>query len=138
MASRERQTGDQFPTELSAVAEGDDEVVVVGATNRRDRVDDAMLRTGRLGSQIDVPPPDADGRVEVVYQHLDALHADLDDETIAAETAGLVAGDLEAVAAEATMRRARDGDEQTDGLGAVERVRESERAHGGRSDGHKA
>ena len=139
----ERQMVNQFLTELSAVAESDDEVVVVGATNQRDRVDDAMLRTGRLGDQIEVPAPGADARVGIFYQHLDAPHADLDDAAIAEETAGLVASDLEAVATEAAMRamrRARDGDEQTDVtqgdvLDAVERVRGSDRAY--ETDGHK-
>jgi SpoVK/Ycf46/Vps4 family AAA+-type ATPase len=135
----ERQMVNQFLTELSAVAESDDEVVVVGATNQPDRVDDAMLRTGRLGTRVEVPAPDADARVGIFYQHLDAPHADLDDAAIAEETAGLVASDLEAVATEAAMRamqRAREGGERTDVtqrdvVAAVERVRGSERAYGG-------
>jgi SpoVK/Ycf46/Vps4 family AAA+-type ATPase len=134
----ERQMVNQFLTELSEVAESDDDVVVVGATNRPDRVDDAMLRTGRLGTRVEVPPPDADARVGIFHQHLDAPHADLDDEAIAEATEGLVASDLEAVATEAAMRamrRAREGDEQTDVTqadveAAVERVRGDERAYG--------
>ena len=135
----ERQMVNQFLTELSTVADGDDEVVVVGATNQRDQVDDAMLRTGRLGTQIEVPAPDADARVGIFYQHLEAPHADLDDGAIAEETAGFVASDLEAVATEAAMQamqRAREGDEQTDVtqtdvVTAVERVRGSGRAYEG-------
>lgn len=52
-------------TELDGV-EALKNVVVIGATNRPDLVDPALLRPGRLDRLIYVPPPDADGRAEIL------------------------------------------------------------------------
>ncbi|MEO6957968.1 MAG: AAA family ATPase [Antricoccus sp.] len=52
-------------TELDGV-ESLKNVVVIGATNRPDLVDPALLRPGRLDRLIYVPPPDADGRAEIL------------------------------------------------------------------------
>ncbi|MFI6824464.1 AAA family ATPase [Micromonospora sp. NPDC050187] len=52
-------------TELDGV-EALRNVVVVGATNRPDLVDPALLRPGRLERLVYVPPPDADARVEIL------------------------------------------------------------------------
>ena len=40
--------------------------MLIGATNRPDMLDPALLRPGRLGKHVYVPPPDADGRVSVL------------------------------------------------------------------------
>jgi SpoVK/Ycf46/Vps4 family AAA+-type ATPase len=135
----ERQMVNQFLEELSAINDGGDDVIVIAATNLPGSVDDAMLRTGRLGERIEVPAPDADARVGVFYAHLDAPHQELDDAAIAERTEGLVASDIEAVATEAAMRamrRARDGADETsvtdaDVTAAIEQVRGSERAYDG-------
>ncbi len=52
-------------TELDGVEELRD-VVVVGATNRPDRIDPALLRPGRLERLVFVPPPDAEARTEIL------------------------------------------------------------------------
>ena len=52
-------------TELDGV-EGLRNVVVVGATNRPDLVDPALLRPGRMGRLVFVPPPDAAARAEIL------------------------------------------------------------------------
>jgi transitional endoplasmic reticulum ATPase len=52
-------------TELDGVEQRGD-VVVVGATNRPDRIDPALLRPGRLERLVFVPPPDAAARTEIL------------------------------------------------------------------------
>jgi ATP-dependent Zn protease len=52
-------------TELDGI-EGLRNVVVVGATNRPDLVDPALLRPGRMGRLVFVPPPDAAARAEIL------------------------------------------------------------------------
>lgn len=48
-------------------------VLLVGLTNRRELLDEALLRPGRLEVQIDVPLPDQEGRREILNIHFDAL-----------------------------------------------------------------
>ncbi|GFR48505.1 hypothetical protein Agub_g10166, partial [Astrephomene gubernaculifera] len=48
-------------------------VLVLGATNRPDAVDPALLRPGRFSSHVFVPPPDTAGRLEVLRLHCRAL-----------------------------------------------------------------
>ena len=52
-------------TELDGV-ESLRNVVVIGATNRPDLIDPALLRPGRLERLVYVPPPDADARAEIL------------------------------------------------------------------------
>lgn len=107
----ERQMVNQFLEELSSINDGDDDVVAVAATNRPDDVDDAMVRSGRLGEKIEVPPPGPDTRAALFEAHLDAPHDDLDHEWLAERTDGLVASDMAQLANESArtaMRRFRD------------------------------
>jgi vesicle-fusing ATPase len=48
-------------------------VLVVGTTNRKELLDDALLRPGRLEVQVEVPLPDKKGRREILQIHFDAL-----------------------------------------------------------------
>ncbi len=108
----ERQMVNQFLEELSQLSEEGEQVIVIGATNRREDIDSAMLRTGRFTEQIEVPPPDAEARVAIGQLHLAAPHEELDWEAIAAQTEGFVASDMKAIAqraARSAMERARDG-----------------------------
>lgn len=45
-------------------------VIVIGATNRPDKIDPAILRSGRLEKHIVVPPPDTDALVQIIAHHL--------------------------------------------------------------------
>jgi vesicle-fusing ATPase len=44
-------------------------ILVIGMTNRRDMIDDALLRPGRLEVQVEISLPDEDGRYEILNIH---------------------------------------------------------------------
>ena len=48
-------------------------ILLIGMTNRRELLDTALLRPGRLEVQIEVPLPDKEGRREILQIHFDAL-----------------------------------------------------------------
>ncbi|MFP8957679.1 AAA family ATPase [Natrialbaceae archaeon A-CW3] len=112
----ERQMVNQFLEELSSIDQNDDDVVVIGATNRLDDIDDAMMRAGRLGETIEVPPPDAKTRVELFKAHLEAPCGSFNEQWLAQQTENLVASDMERLAsdaARAALKRSRkDGEEE--------------------------
>jgi transitional endoplasmic reticulum ATPase len=76
------------------------QVVVIGATNRREMVDPAALRPGRFGVHLYVGPPAADDRAEILRIHLGqtSLADGLDIDSVIAElvprTEGMVGADL--------------------------------------------
>ena len=96
----------QFLTELDGLEELKN-VVIIGATNRPDMIDPALLRPGRLEKHIYVPPPDAEGRRQVIDVYLkgvkDLLAGDLDIDELVKKTDGFVGADIEAVVREAKM-----------------------------------
>lgn len=112
----ERQMVNQFLEELSASHDADEDVIMIGATNRLEAVDSAMLRTGRLGKTIEVPPPDAAARIGILKQHLDAPTEPFDDDRIQTLTEGLVSSDMEQIAdaaARRALRRTHDSEEKS-------------------------
>lgn len=48
-------------------------ILVIGLTNRKELLDDALLRPGRLEVQIEIPLPDQEGRREILQIHFEAL-----------------------------------------------------------------
>ena len=80
-------------------------VVVVGATNRPDILDPALLRPGRFDRQITVEPPDFDGRVEVLrlYAERRPLEDGIDYENLARRSPGFTGADLANVVNEAAL-----------------------------------
>jgi transitional endoplasmic reticulum ATPase len=104
----------QFLTELDGVEELSD-VTVIGATNRPDRIDPALLRPGRLERVIEVPMPDVDARREILRIHAAGkpLADDVDLDALADRLDGYTGSDVEAVVREAALlgieRRMTDG-----------------------------
>lgn len=96
----------QFLTELDGLEELKN-VIVIGATNRPDMIDPALLRPGRLEKHIYVPPPDVQGRKQVLDVYLkgvqNLLAGDLDADALVKDTNGFVGADIEALVREAKM-----------------------------------
>ncbi len=81
-------------------------VFVVGATNRPDMLDPALLRGGRLSRQIEIPLPDHDARLALLRLHVRRAHLDIavDLELLALQTEGFSGADLRALVNEAGMQ----------------------------------
>src|SRR2546421_11913321 len=82
-----------------------DQVVVMGASNRLQDLDPALLRPGRFDRQMLVAPPDLAGREEILLVHTRGkpLAADVDLSIIARQTAGLTGADLANICNEAAI-----------------------------------
>ena len=95
----------QLLTEMDSAAENPD-IVVVAATNRRDMLDDALLRPGRLEQHVEVPNPDEHGRREILAVHTEGkpLGDDVDLDEMAVETEGFSGAQIESLVREASMR----------------------------------
>jgi cell division protease FtsH len=102
------QTLDQILTEMDGF-ESTEAVVVLGATNRPEILDPALLRPGRFDRRVGVQPPDRAGRVKILQVHTRSmpLADDVDLETIASTTPGMVGADLANLANEAALLAAR-------------------------------
>ncbi|BAJ49944.1 AAA family ATPase [Candidatus Caldarchaeum subterraneum] len=85
-------------------------VVVLGATNRPDILDPALLRPGRFDRVLYVPPPDKNARLAIFKIHTREmpLDQDVDLEQLAALTEGYTGADIEAVVREAALIAARE------------------------------
>ncbi|WP_018682511.1 AAA family ATPase [Actinokineospora enzanensis] len=101
-------------TELDGVEPLRD-VVVVGATNRPELVDPALLRPGRLERLIYVPPPDAEARAAILRatSRNTPLADDVDLDTYATELDGYSAADCAALVREAALTAMRESLEAT-------------------------
>ncbi len=107
------QTLDQILTEMDGF-EGNDAVVVLGATNRPEILDPALLRAGRFDRRVAVQPPDRDGRRKILEVHTRSmpLAPDVNLGELAATTPGMVGADLANLANEAALLAARRGHEK--------------------------
>jgi transitional endoplasmic reticulum ATPase len=96
-------------TELDGV-EALRNVVVIGATNRPDLVDQALLRPGRLERLVYVPPPDSEARVEILRAASRGvpLAGDADLAALAAGLDGYSAADCAALIREAALSAMRE------------------------------
>ncbi|RJU88766.1 MAG: AAA family ATPase [Candidatus Poseidoniales archaeon] len=89
--------------------QGRDNVVVIGATNRRDALDPALRRPGRFDREIEIGVPDRDGRSEIMDVHTRQMPIaeDFDITWILDNTYGFVGADLAALVREAAMKALR-------------------------------
>ncbi|HWQ20223.1 MAG TPA: CDC48 family AAA ATPase [Methanotrichaceae archaeon] len=81
------------------------DVIVIGATNRPDIIDPALLRSGRFDRLLMIGPPDKSGRYEILKVHTAGIPNtdDVNLEEIAELTEGYVGSDLDALCREAVM-----------------------------------
>ncbi len=80
-------------------------VVVIGATNRPNSIDEALRRPGRFDREIEIGIPDRDGRLEILQIHTRGmpLAEDVDLDWLADKTHGYSGADLSALTKEAAM-----------------------------------
>src|SRR6266550_1882781 len=120
------QTLNQILTEMDGF-DSSTHVIVLGATNRPDVLDRALLRPGRFDRRVAVQPPDKNGRRLILEVHTRSvpLAEGVDLDQIAATTPGMVGGDLANVVNEAALLAARRGHEAvdaTDFAAALEKI----------------
>jgi transitional endoplasmic reticulum ATPase len=93
----------QFLTEMDGIEELEG-VLVLGATNRHDLLDPAMLRPGRLETIVEIPVPDQEDRAQIFSVHLRGkplAEGGVDIESLAARTEGLSGAEIAAICATA-------------------------------------
>ncbi len=102
------QTLNQILTEMDGF-DSSTTVIVIGATNRIDVLDHALLRPGRFDRRVAVQPPDREGRRLILEVHTRSvpLAPDVDLARIAATTPGMVGADLANLVNEAALLAAR-------------------------------
>ncbi len=89
--------------------QGRDNVIVIGATNRRDALDPALRRPGRFDREIEIGVPDREGRKEIMDVHTRQMPIsdDFDIEWVLEHTYGFVGADLAALVRESAMKALR-------------------------------
>ena len=102
-------------------------IVLLGATNRPEVLDPALLRAGRFDRQVLVDRPDRKGRAEILKVHLAkvTLDAALEPDKVAALTPGFTGADLKNLVNEAALAATRRGGDRitmTDFTIAIERI----------------
>src|SRR5436190_7905783 len=91
-------------------------VIIMGATNRPEVLDPALLRPGRFDRQVLVDKPDIKGREAILRIHMKAVRvaADVQVQVIAAQTAGFAGADLANLVNEAALLAARKNKTEVD------------------------
>ena len=120
------QTLNQILTEMDGF-DSDANVIVLGATNRPEVLDSALLRPGRFDRRVFVQAPDAAGRAAILRVHTRSvpLAEDADLDRLAASTPGMVGADLANLVNEAALLAARRGHDRVhygDFTDAVEKI----------------
>jgi transitional endoplasmic reticulum ATPase len=109
MQNVERSIVNQLLTELDGLVELEG-IVVIGATNRPDIIDPALLRPGRFDRLVYVGGPSTEGRVSIFKIHSRGMPVgeDVDFNELAAMTENYVGSDIEAICREAAMLALRE------------------------------
>jgi transitional endoplasmic reticulum ATPase len=99
----------QLLTEIDGLAENPN-LMVLAATNRKDAIDPALLRPGRIESHIEVPAPDESARRAIFDVHTEdkPIAEDVDLDALAARLEGYSGADIEALCRAASMAAIRE------------------------------
>lgn len=101
----EVQAVSQLLTELQEIQDNETNVLTLGTTNLRESVDTALLRPGRLSTQIEVPAPDGQTRVKLLSNYMppdeEVDFQNFSEQRFINSTQNYTAADIEGVAAEA-------------------------------------
>uniref|UniRef100_A0A673MCG5 ATP-dependent zinc metalloprotease YME1L1 n=1 Tax=Sinocyclocheilus rhinocerous TaxID=307959 RepID=A0A673MCG5_9TELE len=105
-----RQTINQLLAEMDGFKPNEG-VIVIGATNFAEALDNALVRPGRFDMQVTVPRPDVKGRTEILEWYLKKIKVDsaVDAEIIARGTVGFSGAGLENLVNQAALKAAGDG-----------------------------
>lgn len=105
------QTINQLLSEMDGFHQNEG-VIVLGATNRREDLDKALLRPGRFDVEVTVPAPDFSGRKEILTLYLSQIRSSgINVDILARGTTGFTGADLENMVNQAALRAAIDGAE---------------------------
>jgi len=90
-----------------------EEVMVIGATNRPDMIDPALIRSGRFDRLVMVGEPDVEGREQILKIHTQdmPLATNVSLRELAEHTEGYVGSDLESIAREGAIEALRDDED---------------------------
>ncbi|XP_058489834.1 ATP-dependent zinc metalloprotease YME1L1-like isoform X2 [Solea solea] len=107
-----RQTINQLLAEMDGFKPNEG-VIVIGATNFAEALDNALIRPGRFDMQVTVPHPDVKGRTEILNWYLSKIKVDsvVNAEIIARGTVGFTGAELENLVNQAALKAAVDGKE---------------------------
>lgn len=111
------QTLNQLLVEMDGLSVEDEvRILLIGATNRPDLLDPALLRPGRFDRVVRVDLPDREGRLQILKVHTRGkpLAADVSLQAIARETMGFSGAHLESLANEAAILAMREGSGQVE------------------------
>ncbi|MBN3288003.1 YMEL1 metalloprotease, partial [Polyodon spathula] len=105
-----RQTINQLLAEMDGQFKPNEGVIIIGATNFPEALDNALIRPGRFDMQVTVPRPDVKGRTEILKWYLKKIKVDpgVDPERIARGTVGFSGADLENLVNQAALKAAVD------------------------------
>lgn len=109
------QTLNELLVQMDGIVSNEDiKVLVIGATNRVDMLDSALLRPGRFDRVVRVDLPDKKGRIHILKLHTrnKPLAQDVSIESLAKDTFGFSGAQLESVANEAAISAMREGSEK--------------------------
>ncbi len=115
-------------------------VIVIGATNRLDSIDPALLRGGRFGKQVSIPlPRTKEERLEIINIHKvkDSYDETVDFDAFANKTRGLAGADIASILNEALLIAIKNGQEKVDNI-ALEKAFNQILLKGHKSDNNKA
>ena len=117
------QTINQLLSEMDGFQQNEG-VIVLGATNRREDLDQALMRPGRFDVEVNVPTPDYTGRKEIITHYLGkVLSKDINVDILARGTTGFTGADIENMINQAALRAAIEGAEVV-GMRHVESARD--------------
>uniref|UniRef100_A0A671LIX9 ATP-dependent zinc metalloprotease YME1L1 n=1 Tax=Sinocyclocheilus anshuiensis TaxID=1608454 RepID=A0A671LIX9_9TELE len=105
-----RQTINQLLAEMDGFKPNEG-VIIIGATNFAEALDNALIRPGRFDMQVTVPIPDVKGRTEILKWYLKKIKVDsaVEAEIIARGTVGFSGADLENLVNQSALKAAVDG-----------------------------
>ncbi|XP_078394033.1 ATP-dependent zinc metalloprotease YME1L1-like isoform X1 [Cetorhinus maximus] len=108
-----RQTINQLLAEMDGFKPNEG-VIIIGATNFPEALDNALVRPGRFDMQVTVPRPDIRGRIEILKWYLGKVKVDpaIDAEIIARGTVGFSGAELENLVNQAALKAAVDEKDQ--------------------------